>query len=290
MAKNDPDKKLTVREFFKRFPDEDACLEHVMVVRFGLRHTCRKCGVDSTFHKLELRKAYCCANCGDHLYPCAETIFKDSRTPLQIWFYAVYLFVTTRHGVSGKELQRQLGVTYKTAWRMGDQIRKLMAKADYKGPLSGHVECDELYFGGFRSEKTVIMGMVERGGAIRCQVVPDAKLDTLRGVVRANVERGSVVSTDEWYGYNLLEKDGYKHGAVKHSPPRRVWAWRNDRYGVVHHTNSVEGFWALFERSIKSTHIHIDRRFLDRYLGEFAMRSNFRHLGNEMFDALVAAL
>src|SRR5678815_5221201 len=112
MAKNDPDKKLTVRKCFKRFPDEDACLEHVMDVRFGLRHKCRKCGVDSTFHKLELRKAYCCANCGDHLYPCADSIFKDSRTPLQVWFYAIYLFVATRHGVSGKELQRQLGVTY----------------------------------------------------------------------------------------------------------------------------------------------------------------------------------
>jgi transposase-like protein len=120
--------------------------------------------------------------------------------------------------------------------------------------------------------------------------VPDAKRETLKAVVKANIERGSVVSTDEAMGYDLLEKEGYGHGAVNHSKKR--WAHRNDRHGtgVVHHTNSCEGFWSLFERSIKSTHIHIDRRFLDRYLGEFAMRSNHRHLGNEMFDLLIAAL
>ena len=86
-----------------------------MEVRYGLRHVCRKCGKDSTFHKLADRKAFACAHCGDHLYPCAGTIFQDSRTPLQMWFYAIYLFIATRHGVSGKELQRTLGVTYKTA-------------------------------------------------------------------------------------------------------------------------------------------------------------------------------
>jgi len=114
---------LTVRDFFKRFPNDEACLDHIMAVRFGHRHECSTCGVVSTFHKIEGRKAYACAACGAHLYPQAGTIFQDSRTPLQIWFYAIYLFVVTRHGVSGKELQRQLGVTYKTAWRMGQQIR-----------------------------------------------------------------------------------------------------------------------------------------------------------------------
>src|ERR1043165_2622044 len=144
MEKNSLTNKLTVREFFKRFPDEETCLEHVMDVRFGLRHTCGKCGVvDATFHRLEKRKAYSCAHCGDHLYPCSGTIFQDSRTPLQLWFYAIYLFIATRHGVSGKELQRQLGVTYKCAHRMGMQIRELMMRADVGGILTGHVELDE---------------------------------------------------------------------------------------------------------------------------------------------------
>lgn len=121
---------FSVREFFQRFPDDEACLEHIMRVRFGMRHTCRKCGVESTFHRMENRRAWACANCGDHVYPTAGTIFQDTRTPLVSWFYAIYLFVTTRHGVSGKELQRQLGVTYKTAYRMGMQIRKLITSME----------------------------------------------------------------------------------------------------------------------------------------------------------------
>lgn len=132
-------RKFTVRQFFEKFPDDDACLHHVMEVCYGLRHTCQHCGKEATFHRLANRKAYSCAQCGAHVYPCAGTVFQDSRTPLQLWFYAVFLFVTTRHDVSGKELQRQLGVTYKTAWRMGQQIRQLMSNADGFAMLKGHV-------------------------------------------------------------------------------------------------------------------------------------------------------
>jgi transposase len=164
--------KLTVREFFERFPDDDACLTHIMEVRYGQRHVCGACGVEGTFHKLTNRPAFSCSSCGDHVYPCAGTIFQDSRTPLRVWFYAIYLFVATRHGVSGKELERSLGVTYKTAWRMGQQIRLLMAKADGFEKLKGHIEADEAFIGGYRSRaqggrlagKTVVLGLKERGG------------------------------------------------------------------------------------------------------------------------------
>jgi transposase len=164
--------KLTVKEFFKRFPDDDACLERLMDVRYGLTHECRSCGVLSTFHRLSDRKAYSCANCANHVYPQAGTIFQDSRTSLVSWFYVIYMFVATRHGVSGKEIERQIGCTYKTAWRMGMQVRKLMEKADVKGLLMGHVELDEAYVGGRRpgkhgrgaSGKTILMGVKERGG------------------------------------------------------------------------------------------------------------------------------
>lgn len=154
--------RLTVREFFARFPDDESCLNHIMEVRFGTRHECRACGVYGTFHKLENRRAFSCAHCGDHVYPTANTIFMDTRTPLQVWFYAIYLFVTTRHGVSGKELERILGVTYKTAWRMGQQIRILMAKADGFEKLKGHVEADEAYVGAERDVRSSdFSGVVE---------------------------------------------------------------------------------------------------------------------------------
>jgi transposase len=196
---------FSLREFFREFPSEDACLTRLMEVRYGLRHVCAKCGKDSTFHKLADRRAFSCAHCGNHVYPCAGTIFQDSRTSLQSWFYAIYLFIVTRHGVSGKELQRALGVTYKTAWRMGQQIRKLMGSASEFEILKGHVELDEAYVGGHRpgkrgrgaEGKTIIMGMAERGGKIAAQVIPDVKKATLRGVVLDNVEPGSTVSTDE---------------------------------------------------------------------------------------------
>ncbi len=118
----------SVREFFAEFPTDDACLIRVMEVRYGLRHVCGKCKTGATFHKITGRRAFACAACGDHIYPCAGTIFEDSRTPMQTWFYAIYLFIATRHGVSAKELQRTLGVTYKTAWRIGHQIRDMMTE------------------------------------------------------------------------------------------------------------------------------------------------------------------
>ncbi len=288
--------KLTVKQFFEKFPTDEACLDHVMEVRFGMRNDCRKCGVNATFHRLTERRAYSCAACGDHLYPCAGTIFQDSRTSLQSWFYAIYLFVATRHGVSGKELERSLGVTYKTAWRMGHQIRKLMTEAQGFGLLQGHVEIDEAYVGGHRpgkrgrgaAGKTIVVGIKERDGDMRAQTVPNAKTDTLRALVKGNVEPGSIVSTDEFVAYGLLSPDGYKHGSVKHGA--KEWAYYDYRHGAVHHTNHVESFWKLFKSSVRSTHIHVSAKYMDRYLGEFTYRSNHRQMENAMFDLLIAAL
>ena len=116
---------FSVREFFSRFPDERACLEHIMQVRFGgTKLDCPSCGaVAAKFHKVRERRVYACPYCLFQIAPTANTILQDTRTPLVSWYYAMYLFCTTRHGVSAKELQRQLGVTYKTAWRMANLIR-----------------------------------------------------------------------------------------------------------------------------------------------------------------------
>ncbi|WP_298223713.1 IS1595 family transposase [Acidocella sp.] len=287
--------RLTVRQFFERFPSDDVCLDHIMEVRFGMRHVCAKCGKEATFHRLQNRKAYSCSQCGTHLYPCAGTIFQDSRTSLQSWFYAIYLFVSTRHGVSGKELERTLGVTYKTAYRMGQQIRDLMSKANGFEMLQGHIEADETYVGGYRpgkrgrgaAGKTIVMGLKERDGRLHAEVIPNVKTVTLREVVIRNVEPGTTVSTDELYAYGLLDGDGYKHGAVKHGA--KQWA-KKDIDGVKHHTNSVEGFWKLFKASVRSTHIHVSHKHMERYLGEFTFRSNHRQMENAMFDLLIGAL
>jgi transposase len=287
--------KFTVKEFFARFPDDDACLVHIMEVRYGLRHVCAACGVEGTFHKLANRRAFSCAHCGDHVYPTAGTVFQDTRTPLQVWFYAIYLFVTTRHGVSGKELERALGVTYKTAWRMGQQIRQLMAKADSFEVMQGHIEIDEAYMGGERkgfgpgpAGKQIVMGIVERGGRTVAQSVPNLKMDTVRPLIYKNVKAGSAVSTDESNIYKLLKDAGYDHKAVNHS--EKEWRKFNYRRGEYHHTNSVESFWKLFKDSVRGTHIHISAKYMDRYLGEFTFRSNHRQMTNAMFDLLISAV
>jgi transposase len=290
---------FSVREFFARFPNDDACLEHIMQVRFGgTRFECTSCGKESTHHKLKERRAYVCAACGHHVNPTAGTILQDTRTPLVSWFYAMYLFCTTRHGVSGKELQRQLGVTYKTAYRIGQQIRDLTSKAQgFDALLAGHVELDEAYVGGRRSGgkrgrgapgKTIVMGLAERGGNVRAVVIPDVKKDTLRGVVLNNVEPGSVISTDELVSYGLLTSDGFKHGVVKHGA--KEYAHYDYRSGETFHVNTVEGFWRLFKASVRSTHIQISSKHMQRYLDEFTFRATNRGRVNGMFDLLVGAL
>jgi len=292
---------FSVREFFQRFPNEEACLNHIMSVRFGgTRFDCMTCGtVGATHHRLANRRAYSCASCGHHVYVTAGTILQDTRTPLVSWFYAMYLFCTTRHGVSGKELQRQLGVTYKCAYRIGQQIRDLTKAADFDGLLRGHVEADETYVGGRRTlkegdktgrgtaGKTIVYGMKQRGGPIAAMVVPNVKKITLRDITVEHVERGSTVSTDELYSYNLLTQKGYRHGTVKHSA--KQWA-KTGADGITHSVNGIEGFWAIFKNSIRSTHIHISEKHMDRYLSEFTFRQNHRARENAMFDLLVGAL
>lgn len=285
---------FSVREFFARFPDEQACLEHIMAVRFGgTKLDCPSCGVEGEFHKLRNRRVYACGACLFQIAPTANTILHDTRTPLVSWFYAMYLFCTTRHGVSGKELQRQLGVTYKTGYRIGQQIRKLTKKADGTGMLRGHIEADEAFVGGVRRkhrpgpEKTIVLGLKQRGGPITTTIIKNQKLETLWDAVGERVERGSTVSTDELRSYNLLTEEGYRHGKVRHS--RKEYAL-SDRDGVRHHTNHVEAFWQLFKNSVRSTHIHVSAKHMQKYLDEFTFRSNHRERVNAMFDLLVGAL
>jgi predicted RNA-binding Zn-ribbon protein involved in translation (DUF1610 family) len=146
-------KALTIQDFFKKFPDDAACLAHLFSLRYGYDFKCPKCGVVGAFKKLLKQPAYTC-NCGHHIHPMQGTIFQDTHTPLAKWFYAIYLFTTTRHGVPAKELQRQLGVSYPTAFRMAHLIRQHMARTDGDPSLGGHVEADETYVGGHRKGGT----------------------------------------------------------------------------------------------------------------------------------------
>ena len=217
-------KPIKLREFFKQFPNDEVCLEHLFNVRFGQGHECPKCKRSAKWSRIKAERAYSCQWCGHHIHPTAGTLFEGTRTPLQLWFYAIFLFTTTRHGVSGMELKRQLGVTYKCAYRMGQKIREHMAQVDGEIPLSGIVELDETMIGGKRpgprgrgaEGKTFVFGMMERDGDVMTKVVPNVKKRTLQPIIRENVEEGSTVHTDELRSYSGLGKDGYQHNTVNH--------------------------------------------------------------------------
>ena len=121
--------RYTIKEFNEQFPTEDACLEYIFKSRYGRQHTCPKCG-KAGFYRVKGRKCWACAWCGHQIHPLANTIFRKSETPLRSWFFALLLMSQSRNGVSAKEIQRHIGVTYKTAWRIQKQIRTLMAQEE----------------------------------------------------------------------------------------------------------------------------------------------------------------
>jgi transposase len=291
--------KYTFKQFQAEYPDDDACLAAIMEVQYGgTKISCPGCGADSTFTKIAERRAYACQWCGHHIYPCAGTIFHKSSTKLTHWFFAMYLMTSTRHGVAAKELERQIGCTYKTAWRMAHELRKLMASADYQGPLKGHVEIDETWIGGRKrrtpgeknrkrgavpGKQAIVMGIVERGdgGKLRAGPIDDVTMHELHRHVVHNVEPGSTVSTDERRGYNDLAKASYVHGRVDHSAEQYV--------NGVHHTNTLEGHWSQLKRSIRGTHVHVSHKHLWKYVAEFSYRRNYRESHRGMFSRLVSA-
>ncbi len=283
--------KYTRKQFQAQYPDDSACLQAVLQRRYGKAEACPHCGVVGKLTRIESRRAFACKE-GCHIYPCAGTVFEHSSTPLTDWFYAMYLMTATRNGVSAKELQRQLGVTYKCAWRIGHQLRDLMSardKANNPGPLKGHVEMDETYIGGklkgrrgkgaYLKNKTILFGMIERNGIFRGKIIPNEKRTTIYPIVQENVTAGSTLSTDTHGHFETISKLGYDHAMVNH----QIEEWVR---GNVH-TNNIEGFWSHLKRGIKSTHASVSPQHLQRYVDEFAFRYNNRKDPSEMFNYLI---
>ncbi len=216
------DSQLSVVEFWREYPDDSACLDALWRRRFapdGHHAHCPVCDKERKFHRTKSRASYTCDSCGKHLHPMKGTIFEKSTTSLQLWFYAMFLMASTRCGISAKQLERELGVTYKTAWRMFNKIRnELMSDADDE-QLSGDVEIDETSWGGkprqklrarspelarFRENKTTVLGMVERGGRVRLRVIPSRRSPALSREVRTHVNPSAFIIT-RGSGQKLLQ-------------------------------------------------------------------------------------
>lgn len=280
-------KPMTIKQFNARFPDDDACLDHLMKVRYGTKFHCSSCGAEAKYHRVKGRRCYECEFCGYQVYPTAGTPFARTRTSLRDWFYVMYLFCASRNGVSAKEIERQIGVTYKTAWRMGHEIRKYMGWVDGDDQLggSGEVEADEVFIGGKdeigKDDKYVVLGMLERGGAVITRLVEGKTVEHVVPHIVKNVKEGATVYTDKARIYADLKREGFTHEAVNHNQGEYV-------RGKVH-TNSIEGFWAALKRGINGTHIWVSRKHLPSYLGEFEFRHNLRKAPHLMFDLLLVA-
>jgi transposase-like protein len=284
--------KYTFAQFKKQYPDDAACLQAILERRYGQLEACPNCGIVGKLSRIEGRRAYACQT-GCHIYPCAGTIFEHSSTSLTLWFHAMYLMTATRNGVSAKELERQLGVTYKCAWRIGHQLRDLMAARDVAknpGKMKGHVEIDETYIGGQKKQadgdrldnKVAVMGMIQRGGQFKGHVVASGKKESLLPHILHDVERGTMINTDTASAYKTLKSHGYKHETVNHF--WNVWARGK------HHTQSIEGFWSHLKKGIKSTHVSVSKKHMQRYVNEFGYRYNNRHAPAEMFNRMLAQI
>src|SRR5271165_3344572 len=196
--------RYTISDFNDQFPTDEACLEHLKEQRFpkGVA-VCPKCKEERKLHRVKGRPVYACDECLTQISPMAGTIFEHSSTSLRLWYYAMYLMASTRCGISAKQIQRETGVTYKTAWRMFRQIRSLLSEPDMQ--LEGSaVEIDETGMGTTtkrlgkpKKPLTTVFGMVERGGRVKAIVAADRKKGTLMPIIREHVLPESTVFTDD---------------------------------------------------------------------------------------------
>ncbi len=247
---------MNIGLLWERFPDEDACLDELLKIRKI------KCCEGKKLYRIKGRKAYACS-CGKQFYPLKGTIFEKSTTPLRYWFYAMFLLTSTRAGISSGQLQRELGVTYKTAWRMYNQIRKLMEDTD-PVQLSGTVEIDEAYIGGRRinhwglnkdnKEKEILWGAVQRGGKVRIKHIPNTGHRTLCDQIQRTITPGTVINSDELPAYKNIFKLGYRHESVNHQ--KREYARENIT------TNRIENVWSHLKPGLMAVHRKVTPKYL----------------------------
>jgi len=298
------DSRVSFMEFMAEFPDDTACLDHLWRTRYaedGEHAECPKCEQVRSFKKYETkqrRQSWTCTACGHHIHPTAGTIFHKSSTSLRLWFYAIYLVSSSRCGIAAKQLERELGVNYKTALRMLHLIREELMDQEDHGPVGGIVEADETFIGGklresdrrasraagieqkgpYTKTRAVVVGAVERRGKIRARVVPSR--GDAAATVREFVLPGSMIFTDDWQGYPNFERQGYRHRRINHS--LRVYV-----DGPVH-TQTIKGFFGHFKTDVRGTHHSISAKWLPGYLNEWVWKWNHRNDDGAMFRSLLA--
>jgi transposase-like protein len=289
----------TLQDAIQFFSDFDNCREFMISVRWpDGKVRCPNCDSEKVGYLAKARVYRCY---GDHAKQKFSlkvgTVFEDSPIPLEKWLPAVWMLVNCRNGVSSYEIHRAIGVTQKSAWFMLHRIRLAMQQGSFVklGGNGGEVEADETFIGGKArnmhknvkarritgqgknvQDKVVVMGMLERGGHVRTQVIPNRHKETLQPIVKEHVQAGTALYTDELWGYHGLASE-FRHQVVDHAV----------RYvdGKIH-TNGMENFWSLLKRGLNGTYVAVEPFHLFRYLDEQSFRYNHRkdEQGNKLED------
>lgn len=278
----------SLHDLLKYFHNDQICRDYLVQQRWGGKPVCVHCGnMSDAIYSIEGGKRFKCSVCKKKFSVTVGTVFENIHLPLSKAFAAIYLATAHKKGISSCQLARDLSITQKSAWFTLHRIREML-KERQPQMLKGTVEADETFVGGKSKnrhygkrikesqgrslkDKTPIFGLVERGGNLNAQVVPDTKAKTLKPIIKGLVESGSIVVTDEWRSYNGLKCD-FQHEVIKHKQDEYV------RNGI--HTNSVEGFWALFKRGIYGIYHFASQKHLQRYTDEFSYRYNTRKVSD----------
>lgn len=279
---------MTNRQFQEKFPSELSVIQHYINIRYNRIITCNHCGCNKVHPRINRPRIYQCSGCGQDFSIFKGTIFEKSTTNLVDWFYAIHLFLNAKKGISGLQLQRELGVTYKTAWRMLKQIRLAMGNIQSQQLFEGIVEMDEAYVGGNPKKNGIVTSKRGRG-TFKIPVIgvrdrttkqvfakvaePNVNGQTLTGAQLANVltqvaQPGTTVMTDEFRSYRILSKLGYVHFTINHQ--------KEFVKGNVH-TNGIESFWATLKRGVYGIYHQISFKYLQSYIDEFCFRYNNRN-------------
>ena len=308
-AKKDRKDKLNgVLDFIREFPDEQACIERYIQLRWDGDVKCAYCNHDKIY-KIKEYKRYKCGKCNRSFSITSKSIFANSKIPLRTWFLAIIILYTHKKGYAATQLAEDLGVSIRTAWHLEMKLRIVLKHIKNNSFLTGIVEMDEAYMGrrdkvvgkrkrGKGTTKQVMIGMIERGGRVIVVPAHNSKAETLLQVANEFIDQNALLVTDDSPSYNLAEKT-FKRKKVRHADYKKrkydtysearkqvpQWGYFDEETSTNIHTNTIEGFWSIAKNGILITHHSVSKKYLDLYCDEFAERQSTRDIENkDKFD------